>query len=73
MTKYIKIAFQKAIVIDSLKVALVVGVILNLINQWQTIIDFHWSAVNYVKLALTFCVPYLVSTYASVKTELRNR
>ncbi|MEZ5009129.1 MAG: nitrate/nitrite transporter NrtS [Chitinophagales bacterium] len=73
MTKYIKIAFQKAIVMDSLKVALVVGVILNLINQWTAIIELQWNTINYLKLTLTFCVPYLVSTYASVKTELRNR
>ena len=48
----------------SLRVALVVGVVLNLINQGDALASgapLHWG-----KLALTFCVPYFVSTYGAV-------
>ena len=68
----LKIAFQKDIVIDSLKVALFVGVILNLINQWEAISTMDIQKIQWIKFLLTFSVPYLVSTYASVVTTLRE-
>ena len=68
----LRIACKKEIVITSLKVALVVGILLNLINQWEAIITLDVNKINWAKLLLTFCVPYLVSTYASVVIYLRN-
>lgn len=73
MTKYLNIAFQSAIVKESIKVAIVVGTILNLINQGHAILSMHINDINFQKLGLTFCVPYVVSTYASVMTELRKK
>lgn len=73
MLEIIKIALQKDVVVSSFKVAIVVGVILNLINQFQPIVSLHFNEINYFKLILTFCVPYLVSTYASVVTSLRKQ
>jgi hypothetical protein len=48
----------------SLKVAIVVGTALNLINQG----DALWgeASINWFKLALTFAMPYAVSTYGAV-------
>ncbi len=57
-------------VISSLQVSLVVGIILNLINQWDAILEMDYHLLNYSKIFLTFCVPYLVSTYATVKAKL---
>ncbi|MEM6904559.1 MAG: nitrate/nitrite transporter NrtS [Pseudomonadota bacterium] len=54
----------------SLKVSLVVGTILVLINQGDRLLAGH--APDWVKLILTYAVPYLVSTYAAV-TALRDR
>lgn len=48
----------------SLAVALVVGSLLNLINQYDAL--FGQIPVNWFKLALTYCVPYAVSTYGAV-------
>ena len=46
----------------NLTVAVVVGTILNLINQ----LDFLLAGdVNLTKLALTYCVPFFVATYGS--------
>jgi hypothetical protein len=42
----------------------VVGTILNLINQGDRL--FAAQKLDTVKLALTYCVPYLVSTYGAV-------
>jgi len=48
----------------SLQVALVVGTVLNLINQGDAI--FGAGPVNWLKFTLTFLVPYAVCTYGAV-------
>ncbi|PHS66889.1 MAG: hypothetical protein COB12_05515 [Flavobacterium sp.] len=68
--KICKTSIEKDIVIYSLKVALVVGVILNLINQGDVLFSMQLEKINWFKLLLTFAVPYLVTTYASVKERL---
>ena len=52
----------------SLAVAMVVGIILNLINQG----DALWgdARLNWTKLLLTFVVPYCVATYGAVSAGL---
>ena len=52
----------------SLVVALVVGVILNAINQGDTIA--RGANVNVVKMLLTFAVPYCVATYGAASYRL---
>lgn len=65
----LRLATDKKVVKNALRVGLVVGTILNLINQGHLLIapDFFQS-LAYSKLILTYCVPYLVSTYSSVVT-----
>jgi len=48
----------------SLFVALVVGSILNMINQWDGL--FGDAALGLLQLSLNFVVPYLVATYGAV-------
>jgi hypothetical protein len=55
----------------SFYVALVVGTILNLINQGDALIA--GSALDWAKIALTYAVPYLVSTYGAVSYRLARR
>jgi hypothetical protein len=52
----------------SLIVAIVVGTILNLINQGDAMLGA--APLNWVKIALTFLVPYAVSTYGAVAHKL---
>jgi hypothetical protein len=52
----------------SVKVAMVVGSLLNIINQGDAVLTAH--AINWLKLMLTFLVPYGVSTYAAVAYKL---
>ncbi|MGC2202196.1 MAG: nitrate/nitrite transporter NrtS [Stellaceae bacterium] len=52
----------------SLWVALVVGTILNLINQGDVLLS--WQRADFTKLTLTYVVPYLVSTYGAVSFRL---
>lgn len=67
---WILLALEPRIVRSSLLVALVVGTILNLINQGDAM--FGDTPLVYWKLLLTYCVPYCVSTYGAV-TALRHR
>ncbi len=55
----------------SLYVALVVGTVLNLINQGDAVL--HMASVNWLKLTLTYCVPYAVCTYGAVSAALARR
>lgn len=51
-------------------VALVVGTILNLINQGDALLGI--ASVNWMKIVLTYFVPYAVSTYGAVSYQLSS-
>lgn len=51
-------------------VALVVGTILNFINQGDTILGD--GRIDVAKLVLTFVVPYAVCTYGAVSSRMRH-
>jgi hypothetical protein len=53
----------------SLVVALIVGTVLNLINQGDALVA--GARLNLTKLILTFVVPYAVATYGAVSYRLR--
>lgn len=55
---------------SALKVALVVGTLLNLINQGEALLD--GAALSWPRLLLNYGVPYLVSTYSAARQALRN-
>ncbi|WP_371833251.1 nitrate/nitrite transporter NrtS [Vibrio sp.] len=44
-------------------IAIVVGTLLNLINQYDAFVGD--SGVNWVKALLTYCVPFCVSLFSS--------
>jgi hypothetical protein len=52
----------------SLCVALVVGTILNVINQGDAFLGS--SSINWFKVVLTYCVPYAVCTYGAVSSQI---
>jgi hypothetical protein len=54
----------------SLYVALIVGTVLNLINQGDTLLGA--ANINWLKIALTYCVPYAVCTYGAVSYQLQR-
>ena len=54
----------------SLYVALIVGTVLNLINQGDALLGM--ASINWWKLALTYCVPYAVCTYGAVSYQLKK-
>lgn len=54
----------------SLAVALVVGTILNLINQGDALLA--GEELDLVKMGLTFIVPYCVATYGAASLRLKH-
>ena len=54
----------------SLYVALIVGTVLNLINQGDALLGM--APVNWLKLILTYFVPYAVCTYGAVSYQLKK-
>lgn len=50
------------------KLAAVVGTLLVFINQWEAVTGA--VPLDSLKVVLTYCVPYLVSTYTSVSKDL---
>ncbi|MGM0562927.1 MAG: nitrate/nitrite transporter NrtS [Pseudomonadota bacterium] len=56
----------------SLRVSLLIGTLLVAINQGQHILAGDWSAGLWLRIILTYCVPYGVSTYAAVQA-IRQR
>ncbi len=66
------IACRREIVLRSFRVALVVGSLLTLINHADFVYKEGIEGIDIkrmLKIVLTFCVPYIVSTYASVSTQ----
>ena len=60
----IRLCFSGGIPRRSLIVAIIVGTILNLINQGYALLGD--APINWIRLTLTFMVPYCVSTYGAV-------
>lgn len=65
-----QVAFERETMVRSLKVALIVGTALNLINQGDAMMNSE--PVNVFKCLLTYAVPYCVATYGAV-AALRAR
>jgi len=53
-----------------LRVGVVVGTILVVINQGGTLLSGQLTSETLWKIFMTYCVPYGVSTYASVSAIL---
>ena len=66
MTDWIDIALKPEVVSRSLRVALIVGTLLVIINFIDRFITGNLNPVDLVKIVMTYIVPYCVSTYASV-------
>jgi hypothetical protein len=56
---------------NSLRIALVVGSILNLINQGSVIMA--GADISWIHVALNYFVPYCVASYSAAKNELTTR
>ncbi len=71
MRLLLQTACKRPIVIAALKVALVVGTILNAINQGGRVWD--GLPLSWFHVALNFVVPYCVSSYSAARNEISTK
>lgn len=71
MRTLIQTACSAKIVKSSLRIALVVGSILNLVNQGSAILA--GTGISWIHVALNYFVPYCVASYSAAKNELTPR
>lgn len=63
---WLRLSFSGPVWRRAIKVAVLVGPILVVVNQGDVILQGGMNVVCIVKIGLTFMVPYLVSTFSSV-------
>lgn len=66
----IGIMCRRHVALAALKVSLVVGTILNLVNQGDRLLN--GEALKWGQIALNYFVPYCVSSYSAARAVLRS-
>jgi|Cruoilmetagenom7_1024161.scaffolds.fasta_scaffold12115_3 hypothetical protein len=61
-----EIACNRRVVQRAARVAILVGIVLAVINHGDRILQGDIDTTAALKILMTFCVPYSVSTYSSV-------
>ncbi len=65
MNRLTRLIFTRTILLNATKVSLIVGTLLNVINQWEYIIATQ--EIMFGHLLLNYLVPFFVSTYSGAK------
>jgi hypothetical protein len=74
MKAFFQVALDRSTVALSARVALVVGTVLAAINYGDRIVlRGDMRALDWVKLAVTYCVPYCVATYGAARYAMMKR
>ncbi|WP_375748123.1 nitrate/nitrite transporter NrtS [Vibrio sp. HN007] len=68
---YYRYAVRQRIFQRSLKVSAVVGSLLMLINHGDKLFNQEVQLLDYLKICLTYLVPFCVSTHASIHSALQ--
>jgi hypothetical protein len=66
LAEYAHLAKDKTSLIRATKVSIIVGIILNLINNPQLFEPSSNIDIHYGRIVLTFLVPFIVSLHSSV-------
>ncbi len=61
MREALRICFRREHLRRTVKIALVVGTVLTLINQLDVILKGDATSLTWVKAGLNYCVPFIVS------------
>lgn len=66
-TTFLDLTLSKKVARSALKVSILVGTLLALINHGAAFVNMEFSTDRIAQVLLTYLVPYCVSTYSSVK------
>lgn len=69
MNKFLKSLFHPHISRRALRVALIVGTILTLINHYDLLLGKQFTMKVLIQIVLTYMVPYLVSTHGQLLAQ----
>jgi hypothetical protein len=64
--------FRHETVMRAIKVAVIVGPILTVINQGDVLLSGQYSPRVFLKILLTFLVPYSVSSFSSARAYMEK-
>ena len=67
-----RLACSRGVIAIALRTSLVVGTLLNLINQGPLLLD-DWAALHGLPVLLNYLVPYAVATHAAAQALVRRR
>lgn len=71
MKEFLLYCTSKYCVRRSIKVSLIIGTILALLNHFDAIINNTLTRINIIQIVLTYLVPYMVTTYGSASEAVR--
>ena len=71
--RFVSLMFSKQVFPRAIKVALLVGTLLALINHGDKILSISLTNQDYIKLALTYFVPYAVSSWSAASAIMSNK
>ncbi len=63
---------ERATMLFSIKMALVVGTLLAVINHGQAIVTGHFTSDRLFPMLLTYCVPFTVAMYSQIQGKLQR-
>ena len=68
---YTIVLCDKSIMIKAVKISLIVGTLLNIINQGGYLINLDFDNINFFKIILTYLIPFFVSSYTAASIQMR--
>ncbi len=68
---FLEVASDRSLLRRGLVVSLIVGCLLNLINQGDLLLSGDFAQVSWTKFLLTYCVPFCVSVYSATSAKMR--
>ena len=68
-----EIVTRSDVILRAVKMASIVGVVLAIINHGDHILLGTMTVTNWIKVLITFCVPFCVSTISSVLAIRREQ
>lgn len=71
LSNLLQVASRRSIVLAAIRLALVVGTVLNLINQGGRLAD--GLPLSWFHVGLNYLVPYCVASYSAARNELQRK
>ncbi len=70
---WVETALRPEVLRRSWRVSLLVGTILVIINYSDRLFTGNMVSIDYIKIVMTYCVPFCVSTHASVNAIMEQQ